>query len=132
MLQKDNAPIIRRPGRKAKRMSDLATSNHTLCRRGDISVAYQTMGHGSIDRLWSSELFPTSNSCTRLFRAGRIYCAAWQRSRVSYRSINADRASLIACPAWAMLEERMDDVSAIMEAIGSKRAVLVGIPKVHR
>ena len=30
-------------------------------------------------------------------------------------------------PGVPLLEERMDDVSAIMEAIGSKRAVLVGV-----
>ena len=44
-----HVPTAASPGWKAKRMSELELPTTRYARSGDISVAYQTMGHGSID-----------------------------------------------------------------------------------
>ena len=98
-------------------MSDVELPTTRYVRSGDISVAYQTMGHGSVDLIiilgvlshveFMHEIFP---GWTDLLR----------RLAAFARVVTFDKRG-------QGLEERMDDVSAIMEAIGSKRAVLVGI-----
>jgi hypothetical protein len=80
-------------------MSDVELPTTRYARSGDISVAYQTMGHGSIDLIvilgiishveFMHEMIP---GWTDLLRR----MAAFARV-VSL--ISADRASLIGCPA---------------------------------
>ena len=93
---------------------------------GDVSIAYQVVGEGPVDLVlvhgWVCSFQP-----------------GWERRQIAsfYNSLSAigrliqfdkrgtglsDRVSGIAA-----LEERMDDVRAVMDAVGSKRAVLLGI-----
>jgi class 3 adenylate cyclase/dienelactone hydrolase len=114
------------PGQKAKRMSDLELPTTRYARSGDISVAYQTMGHGAIDLIvilgvvshveFMHEIPGWTDFLRRLAAFARVVTFDKRGQGLSDRM-----------PGVPLLEERMDDVNAIMEAIGSKRAVLVGI-----
>jgi class 3 adenylate cyclase/pimeloyl-ACP methyl ester carboxylesterase len=108
-------------------MSELELPTTRYARSGDISVAYQTMGHGSIDLIvvlgivshveFMHEIIPGwTDLLRRLAAFARVVTFDKRGQGLSDRM-----------PGVPLLEERMDDVSAIMEAIGSKRAVLVGI-----
>ena len=108
-------------------MSELELPTTHYARSGDISVAYQTMGHGSIDLIvvlgivshveFMHEIIPGwTDLLRRLAAFARVVTFDKRGQGLSDRM-----------PGVPLLEERMDDVSAIMEAIGSKRAVLVGI-----
>ncbi|WP_247969331.1 adenylate/guanylate cyclase domain-containing protein [Bradyrhizobium sp. 195] len=108
-------------------MSDVELPTTRYVRSGDISIAYQTMGHGSVDLIiilgvlshveFMHEIFPGwTDLLRRLAAFARVVTFDKRGQGLSDRM-----------PGVPLLEERMDDVSAIMEAIGSKRAVLVGI-----
>jgi len=107
-------------------MSELELPTTRYARSGDISVAYQTMGHGSIDLIvvlgvvshveFVHEIPGWTDFLRRLAAFARVVTFDKRGQGLSDRM-----------PGVPLLEERMDDVSAIMEAIGSKRAVLVGI-----
>jgi pimeloyl-ACP methyl ester carboxylesterase len=107
-------------------MSELELPTTRYARSGDISVAYQTMGHGSIDLIlvlgiishveFMHEIPGWTNFLRRLAAFARVVTFDKRGQGLSDRM-----------PGVPLLEERMDDVSAIMEAIESKRAVLVGI-----
>ena len=108
-------------------MSDVELPTTRYALSGDISVAYQTMGHGSVDLIiilgvlshveFMHEIIPGwTDLLRRLAAFARVVTFDKRGQGLSDRM-----------PGVPLLEERMDDVSAIMEAIGSKRAVLVGI-----
>jgi class 3 adenylate cyclase/pimeloyl-ACP methyl ester carboxylesterase len=108
-------------------MSDVELPTTRYARSGDISVAYQTMGHGSIDLIivlgiishveFMHEIVPGwTDLLRRLSTFARVVTFDKRGQGLSDRM-----------PGVPLLEERMDDVNAIMEAIGSKCAVLVGI-----
>jgi class 3 adenylate cyclase len=92
---------------------------------GDIHIAYQVFGNGPLDLVWvqgavsNIELqweFPEFAAfLTRLSAFCRVICFDKRGTGLS------DRAAAIA-----PLEERMDDVRAVMDAAGSQRAVLLG------
>jgi class 3 adenylate cyclase len=92
---------------------------------GDIHIAYQVFGNGPLDLVWvqgavsNIELqweFPEFAAfLTRLSAFCRVICFDKRGTGLS------DRAAGIA-----PLEERMDDVRAVMDAAGSQRAVLLG------
>jgi class 3 adenylate cyclase len=95
-------------------------------RSGDVHIAYQVFGEGDLDivlvpgfvthveLIWESE--PSAHFLEALGSFARV--------------INFDRRGsglsdpLVEAPT---LEERMDDVRAVMDAAGSERAVLLGI-----
>jgi pimeloyl-ACP methyl ester carboxylesterase len=81
---------------------------------GDVSIAYQVMGDGPIDLV----MVPGAVS--------HVECRFLRRLSTFARVINFDkRAQGLGgrISAAASLEERMDDVRAVMDAAGSKRAV---------
>jgi pimeloyl-ACP methyl ester carboxylesterase/DNA-binding winged helix-turn-helix (wHTH) protein len=97
-------------------------------RSGDINIAYQVLGEGDIDLVfvmgWVSHLdyFWTEPSFARfLQRLGRFSRLILFDKRGSGLS---DRVPLDALPT---LEQRMDDVRAVMDAVGSKRAAICGV-----
>ena len=57
----------------------------------------------------------------------RASCAGWRRSRGSSSSTSAAPACPIASRELPTLEQRMDDVRAVMDAVGSRRAALLGV-----
>ena len=95
---------------------------------GDVNIAYQTVGEGDIDIVfvmgWVSHL--------DYFWAEPRFAAFLQRLASFSRLILfdkrgtglSDRVPLSELPT---LEQRMEDVHAVMDAVGSERAVLVGV-----
>jgi len=91
----------------------------------DVQIAYQTLGKGPIDLIlvpgWVSniEVFWEEPNIVRFFRklAGfsRFIIFDKRGTGLSDRGIEA-----------ATLEERMDDVRAVLDAVGSHRAALLG------
>src|ERR1044071_9021497 len=106
-------------------MTDLGMPETRYARSGDINIAYQTMGHGPLDFVivpgqfshveFNHELPGFTASLQRLSRFARVVSFDKRGQGLS------DRVSGVAS-----LEERMDDVRAVMDAIGSQRAVLAG------
>jgi pimeloyl-ACP methyl ester carboxylesterase len=93
---------------------------------GDVSIAYQVVGGGELDLVlvhgWVCSFQPgwerpaIARFYERLSSIGRLVMFDKRGMGLS------DRVSGIAS-----LEERMDDVRAVMDAVGSRRAVLLGI-----
>jgi DNA-binding SARP family transcriptional activator/pimeloyl-ACP methyl ester carboxylesterase len=93
---------------------------------GDVSIAYQVVGDGPVDVVlvhgWVCSFQPgwerpqIASFYRRLAAAGRLIHFDKRGTGLS------DRVSGIAA-----LEERMDDVRAVVDAVGSRRAVLLGI-----
>jgi DNA-binding SARP family transcriptional activator/pimeloyl-ACP methyl ester carboxylesterase len=93
---------------------------------GDLSIAYQVLGSGAVDLVlvhgWVCSFQPgwerpqIASFYERLASMGRLIQFDKRGTGLS------DRVSRIAA-----LEERMDDVRAVMDAAESRRAVLVGI-----
>jgi len=95
---------------------------------GDVNIAYQVVGEGDIDIVfvmgWVSHL--------EYFWAEPRFAAFLQRLASFSRLILfdkrgtglSDRVPLSELPT---LEQRMEDVHAVMDAVGSERAVLVGV-----
>ena len=95
-------------------------------RNGDVSIAYQTTGEGELDLVlvhgWVSSFQPgwewpaLARFYERLAGIGRLIM-------FDKRGIGlSDRVT-----EMASLEERMDDVRAVMDAVGSERALVLGI-----
>lgn len=106
-------------------MTDLGMPETRYAQSGDISIAYQTMGHGPRDIVIVSgmnshvefhhELPGFTTFLHRLSQFARVMTFDKRGQGLS------DRVS-----GMPSLEERMDDVRAVMDANGSKRAVLLG------
>jgi class 3 adenylate cyclase/pimeloyl-ACP methyl ester carboxylesterase len=106
-------------------MADFAMPETRYALSGDINIAYQTMGHGPLDIVivpgaishveFHHELPGLTAFLHHLSRFARVVTFDKRGQGLS------DRVSGVPS-----LEERMDDVRAIMDAIGSKRAVLMG------
>jgi pimeloyl-ACP methyl ester carboxylesterase/DNA-binding CsgD family transcriptional regulator len=94
-------------------------------RSGDVSIAYQVVGDGPLDLVfvmgWVSHLDyfwegPSAGFLTRLASFSRLILFDKRGTGLS------DRVS-----EMPSLEQRMDDVRAVMDAAGSARAALIGI-----
>src|SRR3954447_8570908 len=95
-------------------------------RSGDVHVAYQVFGEGELDLVlvngfvthvelvWEHE--PTARFLQRLASFARVIAFDRRGSGLSD-----------PLPSAPTLEERMDDVRAVMDAAGSQRAALVGL-----
>jgi len=97
-------------------------------RSGDVNVAYQTLGSGAVDLVfvmgWVSNIdqFWTEPSFARFLQR----LASFSRLIVFDKRGTglSDRVPVEHLPT---LEERMDDVRAVMDASGSRQAALVGV-----
>ena len=93
---------------------------------GDVNIAYQVLGDGPIDLVfvmgWVSHLeyYWREPSFARFLE---------RLSRVSRLILFDKRGTGLSDPVREMptLEQRMDDVRAVMDAVGSRRAVLLGV-----
>jgi pimeloyl-ACP methyl ester carboxylesterase len=96
-----------------------------FARAGGIDIAYQVFGDGPVDLVWVPgwishleymwELPEFASFLNRLARFSRVI--AFDKRGVGL----SDRTQGVAT-----LEERMDDVRAVMDAAGSSKAALVG------
>ena len=106
-------------------MTDLGMPETRYAHSGDINIAYQTIGHGPLDFV----IVPGPISHVEFDHELPGFTAFLQRLSGFARVVTfdkrgqglSDRASGVPS-----LEERMDDVRAVMDAIGSQRAVLLG------
>jgi len=101
-------------------------SETNYARSGDTSVAYQVLGHGPVDLVyvpgflshleWNWQYPPVARFLERLSSFARMI-------------VLDKRGTGLSDPVEAIhtLEERMDDVRAVMDAVGSERAALFGV-----
>ncbi len=92
---------------------------------GGVSIAYQVLGEGEIDIV----AVPLLISHLDLFWEDRHAAAFYRRLATSGRLIMFDKRDTglsDSAPGEPSLEERMEDIEAVMDACGSNRAVLFG------
>jgi pimeloyl-ACP methyl ester carboxylesterase/class 3 adenylate cyclase len=106
-------------------MTDLGMPETRYAHSGDINIAYQTMGHGPLDIV----IVPGANSHVESNHDLPGFTAFLHRLSRFARVVTFDKRGqglsdrVSGVPS---LEERMDDVRAVMDAIGSQRAILLG------
>jgi class 3 adenylate cyclase/pimeloyl-ACP methyl ester carboxylesterase len=106
-------------------MTDLGMPETRYALSGDINIAYQTIGHGPLDIV----IVPGSISHVEFHHELPGFTAFLHRLSGFARVVTFDKRGqglsdrVSGVPS---LEERMDDVRAVMDAVGSKRAVLLG------
>ena len=115
-------------GSPAAPVLETAVPPTNYARSGDVNIAYQVLGDGPLDLVfvmgWVSHLeyFWTEPSFAKFLRRlstfSRLILFDKRGTGLS------DRVPLDGLPT---LEQRMDDVRAVMDAVGSKRAAVCGI-----
>jgi pimeloyl-ACP methyl ester carboxylesterase len=107
-------------------MSDFQLPETHYAQSGDVSIAYQVMGEGPIDLI----MVPGFISHIEFQHELAGYTAFLRRLSSFARVVTFDKRGQGLSDRTAgapSLEVRMDDVRAIMDAIGSRRAALLGI-----
>ena len=95
-------------------------------RSGDAHIAYQVVGEGPVDLIFVPGLL----SHLDLQWESPFIAAFWQRLASFSRLILYDKRGTGLSgrlPGVVTLEERVEDIRAVMEATGSKRAALFGL-----
>ncbi len=95
-------------------------------RSGDLSIAYQVLGSGPIDLI----IAPGAISHMEVLWEEPSFVRWMERLSTFARVIHFDKRGTgmsDRVAGVATLEERMDDIRAVMEAAGSERAALMGI-----
>ncbi len=96
-----------------------------FARSGDVHVAYKTVGEGEVDLVFVQGAFSHLEVEWEL-PAFRSFC---ERIGEFARLILFDKRGMgmsDRVPGATSLEDRMDDIRAVMDAAGSERAVLMG------
>ena len=96
-----------------------------FARSGDVHVAYRVVGDGPIDLVYAQGALTHLEVYWEL-PAFRRYC---ERLGEFTRLILFDKRGMgmsDRVPGATTLEERMDDIRAIMDAVGSERAAIMG------
>jgi pimeloyl-ACP methyl ester carboxylesterase len=104
----------------------VAAPETAYARSGDVHIAYQAFGEGELDLVMVPGFVTHVELIWEAEPSARFLDALGSFARV----INFDRrGSGLSDPVVdaPTLEERMDDVRAVMDAAGSERAVLMGI-----
>src|SRR5437764_7186427 len=103
----------------------MALPETRFAKAGDLSIAYQVLGDGDVDVIlvpqWLSNIEQYWENAAASYFLRRI--ASFSRLIMFDK-----RGTGLSDPAppTQTLEERMDDVLAVMDAVGSERAVLLG------
>ena len=106
-------------------MNDFALPETRYALSGDVNIAYQTMGAGPVDII----MVPGFVSHVEFMHELAGYTAFLRRLSTFARVVTFDKRGqglsdrISGAPS---LEQRMDDVRAVMDDIGSQRAVIVG------
>ena len=93
---------------------------------GGVSIAYRVMGEGPLDVVW----VPGVASNLDIDFESPSYVRLMQRLASFSRLMIFDKRGMglsdrnVGAPT---LEERMDDVRAVMDAVGSEQAALIGV-----
>jgi|GEM_PF-141291 len=117
--------LVRLPGLVTAN-TDEALPATRYARSGDVSIAYQQFGTGPIDMVWVPGSYSHCEHTWRLPVIAEHFRRLGKLARVilfDKRGIGmSDRVS-----AATPLEERMDDIRAVMDACGVGRAVIFGL-----
>ena len=106
-------------------MSDFTLPETRYAVSGDVSIAYQVMGNGPVDII----MVPGFVSHVEFAHELAGYTAFLRRLSTFARVVTFDKRGqglsdrISGAPS---LEQRMDDVRAVMDDMGSKRAVVLG------
>jgi class 3 adenylate cyclase len=95
-------------------------------RSGDVSIAYRVAGDGPFDVVY----IPGTTSHVELAWKVPFFRALFERISSFARLIHFDKRGVgmsDAADADAPLEIRMDDIRAVMDAVGSERAAIFGV-----
>src|SRR6195256_5119993 len=106
-------------------MNDFALPETRYALSGDVNIAYQVMGDGPLDII----LVPGFMSHIEFRHELPGYTAFLRRLSTFARVVTFDKRGQGLSDRFSgapSLEERMDDVRAVMDAIGSERAVIIG------
>jgi pimeloyl-ACP methyl ester carboxylesterase/class 3 adenylate cyclase len=96
-----------------------------FARSGDVGIAYQVLGEGPVDLVWV-EGFLTHRTTMWELPAYARFC---ERLASFCRLIMFDKRGVgmsDRVPGRTPLDERMDDIRAVMDAVGSERAYVMG------
>src|SRR6185295_12981892 len=107
-----------------RRMDD-ALPEVRYTRSGDVDIAYQVLGEGDVDLVFVMGWITNLETDWELpaYRRFMQRLAGFTRLILfDKRGMGLSHRTLI----WT-LEERMDDVRAVMDAVGSERAFLLGV-----
>jgi pimeloyl-ACP methyl ester carboxylesterase len=106
-------------------MSEFALPETRYALSGDVNIAYQVMGAGPFDII----IVPGLVSHVEFLHEMTGYTAFLRRLSTFARVVTFDkRGQGLSDPISGApsLEQRMDDVCAVMDAVGSRRAALMG------
>lgn len=106
-------------------MTEVVASEVAFCRSGDVNIAYRVVGDGPVDLVY------VQGACTHLdvyweLPAFRRYC---ERLGQFSRLILFDKRGMgmsDRVPGAMPLDVRMDDIRAVMDAVGSESAAIMG------
>jgi class 3 adenylate cyclase len=107
-------------------MTDLAMPETRYALSGDVNIAYQVHGDGPVDII----VVPGLISHVEFLHELRGYTAFLRRLSTFARVVTFDKRGQglsDRVPGAPSLEQRMDDVRAVMESIGSAQATLLGV-----
>jgi class 3 adenylate cyclase len=96
-----------------------------FARSGDVDIAYRVVGDGPVDLVYAQGASTHLEVCWELPQFRR-YC---ERLAEFTRLILFDKRGMgmsDRVPGVTTLEERMDDIRAVMNAVGSERAAVMG------
>ncbi|MGH2793858.1 MAG: adenylate/guanylate cyclase domain-containing protein [Actinomycetota bacterium] len=97
-------------------------------RSGDLHIAYQVVGDGPIDLVWVPGWFShVEQSWEWLAMAGFFERLAAFSRLILFDKRGTGLSDPVPVDQPATIEQRMDDVRAVMDAAGSERAALVGL-----
>src|SRR5262245_9509047 len=103
-------------------MSDLPRTMYV--KSGEVHIAYQVLGDGPIDLLWVPGFVSHLEYDWEHPRPARFFRRLASFSRlIRFDKRGTGLSDRVAIPT---LEERMDDVRAVLDATGSSRAALIG------
>ena len=106
-------------------MNDLELPVTRYARSGDVNIAYQTMGDAPLDII----MVPGLTSHVEFMHELIGYTAFLRRLSKFARVVTFDKRGQglsDRITGASSLEQRMDDVRAVMDAVGSRRAIVVG------
>jgi class 3 adenylate cyclase len=101
-------------------------SDTRYARSGDVNIAYRVAGEGPFDVVF----VPGTGSHVELAWEVPVFRTWFERFASFARLIHFDKRGTgmsDAVPAATPLETRMDDVRAVMDAVGSERAAVIGL-----
>src|SRR5512142_2525486 len=113
----------RLPGTGERRLSAVMPAETLYAKSGDVHVAYQVTGAGPIDLVWA----PGATSHVEMAWDNPYQVRFIERLSSFARLVRFDKRGTgmsDPTPAVATLEQRTDDIRAILDAVGSDRAHL--------